>query len=330
MSRVTMFKDRTANFERAVFFSWYCRLRDCKFCYMSTQKDAKEGKFPRRRTESILTEVLITKKLGWDLGFLSGGIGAYKNSEFKALLEKVYLTWGDKFWLSAGPLTKKELVEYQPYIKGVVGSLETVNEALHKELCPSKPAEPYFRMFEEAKRLGIKSAVTIILGMGESIGDFSRLKEIIEKYDVSKVHFYALNPHKGTIFEGKESPSAEYQAEWIRKTRQSFPDIDIQCGIWEDKVDRTGVLLKAGADSISKYPALKYFGSGESRQLEEEIAKSGFRLMSSLTRLPDAEWDREVESLPFDDALKEKIKVRVKSYLRMMGKDKSHKKAKRD
>jgi len=320
-----MFKDRTANFERAIFFSWYCRLRDCKFCYMSTQKDAAVGKFPRRRTESILTEVLLTKKLGWDLGFLSGGIGAYKNSEFKALLEKVYLAAGEKVWINVGPLTRDELLEYLPFIKGVVGSIETVNVKLHNQLCPSKPMEPYLRMFEEAKNLGIKSAITIILGMGETIEDFARLREIVARYDISKIHFYALNPQKGTVFEGKGSPSAEYQAEWISKTREAFPDIDIQYGIWEDKVDRVGILLKAGADSISKFPALKYFGSEVSRELEDEVRRAGFKLKSSLTKLPDADWDSEVEKLPFDAALKEKIKVRLKSYLRMMGKDKRSK-----
>ena len=313
---------KTTNFERAIFFSWYCELRDCKFCYMSTQTDAKAGKFARRTTESILAEVLITKKLGWDFGFLSGGIGAYQNAEFKTLLEQIYTVFGRKIWISVGPLKREELMEYTSYIKGVVGSIETVNEKLHDHLCPSKPIEPYLRMFEEAKKLGLKNAMTIILGVGETIADFENLKKIIRDYEISKIHFYALNPQKGTLFEAKESPTADYQAEWIRRTREAFPKIDIQCGIWADKVGRVGILLKSGADSISKYPAIKYFGSRESHELEEQVKKAGFRLKSSLTDLPQLDWDKEVNALNLDNSLKEKLKLKLKKYLKMMSRKK--------
>jgi biotin synthase-like enzyme len=317
--------EHTTNFERAIFFSWYCKLRDCKFCYMSTQKAAQEGKFARRTTASILAEVLITKKLGWEMGFLSGGIGAYQNSEFGKLLSQIHSVFGEKIWISVGALTKDELLEYLPHIKGVVGSIETVNKKLHKYLCPSKPIEPYLKMFEEASKLGLKNAITIILGMGETAEDFPNLKSLIEEYHISKIHFYALNPQKGTIFEGKSSPTEEYQADWIRKTREAFPKIDIQCGIWEDKVDRVGTLLKAGASSISKYPALKYFGAKESVELEDSVKKSGFRLKSSLTHLPKIDWDKEIDSLELESALKEKLRQKLWKYLRMMTRSSHHK-----
>ncbi len=318
-----MFRDKTTNFERAVFFSWYCRLRDCKFCYMSTHTPAREGKFDRRTNASILAEVLITKKLGWDLGFISGGIGAYKEAEFEKLLSQIHTVYGEKFWLSVGPLSKEKLIEYSPYIMGVVGSIETVNPKLHDYLCPSKPIGPYLKMFEEAKSLGLKNAMTVILGMGETIEDFKNLKQMITDYSISKIHFYALNPQKGTIFEGKSSPPAEYQAEWIRRTRESFPSISIQCGIWEDKVSRVGTLLKAGADTVSKYPAMKYFGAEESRQLEAEVKKAGFGFGSTLTKLPEIDWDSEVDSLRLDSQLKEKIGIKLRKYIRMMSRNRN-------
>jgi biotin synthase-like enzyme len=211
-------------------------------------------------------------------------------------------------------------LDYQPYIKGVVGSIETVNQKLHEDLCPSKPIQPYLEMFEESHKLGLMNAMTIILGVGETIKDFEELKNLVEKYHISKIHFYALNPQKGTIFEKHQSPTAEYQAAWIRKTREAFPEIDIQFGIWENKVDRVGTLLKAGADSISKYPALKYFGSKSSHELEDQVKKAGFKFLSTLTKLPEIDWDREVDNLDLEPALKEKIKIRLKSYLKMMGK----------
>lgn len=306
-------------FERAIFFSWHCDIKDCAFCYMSTQPK-EQKKIARRSTESLLAEVLITKKLGWDFGFFSGGLGAFSKVEFFELLKKVVSVYGEKIWINVGPLKKEQLEQYKPYIKGVVGSIETVNKEIHEKVCPSKPVEPYFEMFKEADELGLKNGMTVILGLGESIKDFIELEKIILQYNISKIHFYSLNPHKGTIFEGKEPPTAEYQAEWIKKTRERFPEINIQCGIWADRADRVGLLLKAGANSISKFPVLKSFNSESAKEVEKQAKLAGRKFIGSLTKMPDLDWDKEVDGLEIDDSLKEKVRVKLKQYLKGMGK----------
>jgi len=304
-------------FERAIFFSWYCGIRDCAFCYMSTQPDSKKA---IRSKESLLAELLLCKKLGWKIGFISGGVGAFSQTKFKELLEAMYKVAGEKFWLNIGALSEKELKDYLPYTKGVVGSIETVDKEIHDKVCPSKPMEPYFEMFELALEIGLKTGMTIILGLGESIDDFEELKKIIKKYKISKIHFYALNPQKGTIFENAKSPSVEYQAEWIRKTRQEFPSMDIQCGIWLDKVDRVAKLLEAGADSVSKFPALKKFGSKEAEEIERQAAKAGRQFRGTLTKFSSLDWDKEIDRLDLDPELKEKIKIKLRLYLKKMEK----------
>ncbi|MBR9690096.1 radical SAM protein [Candidatus Woesearchaeota archaeon] len=312
---------KTTNFERAVFFSWHCNIRDCTYCYMSTQpKTSKTGKIARRSTESILAEVLITKKLGWDFGFFSGGVGAFSHTEFKELLEKVCIVWGEKIWINIGALSKEQIIDYKPFIKGVVGSIETVNEKIHDKVCPSKPAAPYYKMFEEAKKLGLKRAITIILGLGETIEDFEKLKDIIKKYGVTKIHFYGLNPQKGTIYENSKPPSAKYQAEWIKKTREEFSKIDIQMGIWEDRVDRVALLLEAGANSISKFPALKAFGKKSAIEIEKQAKKANRKFIGTLTKLPNIDWNVEVDKLDIDKELKEKVKAKLNQYLKNMKK----------
>jgi len=177
------------HFERAIFFSWYCGIRDCAFCYMSTQPDSKKAV---RSKESLLAELILCKKLGWEIGFISGGVGAFSKARFLDLLKDMHAVAGEKFWLNVGALSKEELEEYLPYAKGVVGSIETVNKELHSKVCPSKPAEPYFEMFNDALELGLETGMTIILGLGESIDDFSELKKIIEKYKISKIHFLLI------------------------------------------------------------------------------------------------------------------------------------------
>jgi biotin synthase-like enzyme len=282
---------------------------------MSTQPDSKKAV---RSKESLLAELLLCRKLGWGIGFISGGVGAFSQTRFKDLLKDMHKVAGEKFWLNVGALGLEELKEYLPYTKGVVGSIETVNKKIHDIVCPSKPIEPYLKMFENASKLGLRNAMTIILGLGETIEDFEEFKKIVKKYDIIKVHFYALNPQKGTLFEGMKSPYTGYQAKWIKKTRQEFPEMDIQCGIWADKVDRVAVLLKAGADSISKFPILKKFGSKEAKEIERQAEKAGFEFKGTLTRIPKIDWDKEVDKLGLDNKLKEKIRIKLRLYLKNM------------
>ncbi|MBU1198618.1 MAG: radical SAM protein [Nanoarchaeota archaeon] len=317
---------KTTCFERAIFFSWGCKIKDCAYCYMSTQpelrkKDGKQNKqLPRRSTESILAEAILCKKLGWQIGFFSGGIGAYKTEEFLEVLKDLFAVIGEKIWLNIGALSQEELQLFKPYAKGVVASIETVNPEIHDKVCPSKPIAPYLEMFEYAKEIGLKRAITIIIGLGETIDDFDKLKEMIETYGVEKIHIYGLNPHKGTSFENTEPPSSEYQAEWIKKTRDAFPDIDIQFGIWIDRVGRVSELLKAGANSISKFPAIRLFGSEKAKEIEKQARLAGRKFQGTLTMLPDVNWNAEVDSLKLDADFKERIKQKLNSYLRKMKK----------
>jgi len=302
-------------FERAIFFSWYCGIRDCAYCYMSTQPEKNDAV---RSKESLLAELIICKKLGWEIGFISGGIGAFSRAKFRDLLESMHKTAKEKLWINVGALKKEDLQDYLPYIKGVVGSIECVNDEIHKKVCPSKPAEPYFEMFEEASKMGLMNAMTIIVGLGESIKDFDKLKDIINKYIIKKIHFYGLNPQKGTIFENTSPPSVEYQAEWIKKTRESFPDMDIQCGIWEDRTNYIKTLLEAGATSISKYPALKKFGSESAFEIEKQAKLAGRKFEGTLTKLPEIDWNAVVGGLDFGGELKDKIKIKLHQYLKQM------------
>ncbi|MFH1505658.1 MAG: radical SAM protein [archaeon] len=308
----------TTCFERAIFFSWYCSIGDCAYCYMSTQQGKSKQKIARRTVESLLAETLLCKKFGWEIGFVSGGHQAYTQTDFRDILEKLYKVAGDKFWINVGPLSKEELSLYKPFAKGVVASIETINPEVHKKVCPSKPIEPFEEMLSNAKEVGMKRAMTVILGLGETISDFGLLKKFIKKHGIEKIHFYGLNPQKDTIFERSLPPTVEYQAEWIAKTRIAFPKIDIQCGIWKDRVDRVGLLLKSGANSISKFPVMKKFGKESAKEIEKQAKKAGREFKGTLTKLPKLDWNAEVEKLDLDPALKEKIKEKLKLYLKKM------------
>jgi biotin synthase-like enzyme len=301
-------------FERAIFFSWYCGIKDCAFCYMSTQNTTKKA---RRSVESLLAEAILCKKLGWDIGFVSGGHDAYTTVEFEKVLKLLSEAAGERLWINVGALGQAELERFRPWVKGVVASIETVNPEVHDKVCPSKPVEPFENMLDRSGRLGLRKAMTIILGLGETVDDFGLLEAFIRKHGIQKIHFYSLNPQKGTVFEKAERPTAEYQAEWIARTRVAFPKMDIQAGIWLDCTERVGLLLRAGANSISKFPALKRFGSEEARNIERQARSAGRGFRGTLTSLP--EWDVRESLRAVPQELGEHVASKLAQYLGGMG-----------
>lgn len=308
----------TVSFERAVFFSWGCTIGDCAFCYMSTQPKDKPPRETKRSNASILAEFLLAKNLGWDIGFFTGGIGVLKPEELEFLLKAITEIIDDKLWLSVGPLSKPLLERYKPYLKGIVGSTETINPELHEKVCPSKPLAPYERMFEVAPSMGLQKAMTFIVGLGETKEDLVLLTDFIKKYRIDKIHVYGLIPEKRTLYEKATIPSQEEQAWWIAQLRIHFPKLDIQCGMWEDRVERIAFLLQAGANSISKFKALKLFGTETAAEIERQVRMAGREFKGTLMEIPEIDWDAEVEKLSFSPSLKEEMIRKLARYWETM------------
>ncbi len=241
-----------------------------------------------------------------------------KPDELESLLKAAVGITGEKIWLSVGPVPKPLLLHYLPYIKGVVGSTETINPKLHKIVCPSKPLAPYEHMFETATELGLQKAMTFIVGMGETKEDLELLEKFIQKHGIGKIHIYGLIPTKGTMFEHSPPPTAEEQAWWIAQLRIAFPTLDIQCGIWEDRADYLPLLLKAGANSISKFRALKIFGTKTAHGIVEQCRVAGREFQGSLTVLPYIDWKQEITKVPVSYGLQQSIKEKLAQYVRGM------------
>ena len=272
-------------FERAIFLGWYCSKRDCSFCYMSM---IKPGKNALRSKESILAEALICKKMNWKIEFLSAGYNSYSKDKLLEIVKDIYKITKQKQWLNIGTLTKEELNRFKPYIKGVSGSLECVNLKIRNKVCPSKPLDEIINMLKDADALGLKKAITIIIGLGETINEFDKLKEFVKKYKINKIIFYALNPHKNSVF--KKGPDKEYYVEWVRKTRKEFPKLNITVGSWMNRFDEISSLLNY-ADNITKFPSIKLFNSKYSKKIIDEVKKSGRVFKSNFSHVPNIKAD---------------------------------------
>jgi len=307
-------------FGRCIFLSWYCDVGTCKFCYRSTIKDRiKHAKHARRKIASIITEGILAKNLNWRIEFLTGGYKIYPMDELVKIAKIVSEIFGEKIWLNLGALEKDDLEQFRPYIEGIVASLETIEPKLHKDICPNKPIEPYLEMFKNAGNL--KKSITIVIGLGEKIEDIDLLHKFIEEHKLERITFYALKPVKDTPF--KVGPDKEYYAEWIAKTRIRFPKLEIITGITARRIDDVPLLIRAGSNAITKFPATKKFNSSEAKKIESYIKENKREFIGSLTVLPDIDWNNEVDKLNIDEELKKETKEILSSYIEKMSLNKN-------
>ncbi len=268
--------------ERAVFLSWWCDKGDCAFCYMSTQKDKiKDPTKARRNVSNIYAEAEMCKRLDWNIEFLSGGYKSFTTQEIKDIATNIKDITGDGVWLNTG--ITDDLDQYGSEIKGITGAVEVANPEIHNRVCPSKKLEDISNMLDVAGDLGFKKAITIILGLGETLDDVDYIIDYIKDHQIDRVIFYSLNPHKETVYANSSQPASLYYAQVVAQVRLAFPDIEIICGTWIDNLANIGILILSGANGITKFPLFKMFGTKYGKRVEEEVKWAGRRLKGTFT-----------------------------------------------
>lgn len=298
--------------ERAVFLSWWCDKGDCAFCYMSTQKDKiKDPKKARRNINNIYAEAEMCRRLDWNIEFLSGGYESFTTQEIKQIATTIKEITGDGVWLNTG--ITEDLDQYGSEIKGITGAVEVANPEIHQRVCPSKKLEDISSMLDVAGDLGFKKAITIILGLGETLDDVSYIIDYIRDHKIDRVIFYSLNPHKETIYANSSQPASLYYAQVVAQVRLAFPDIEIICGTWIDNLANIGILILSGANGITKFPLFKMFGTKYGKRVEEEVKWAGRQLKGTFTD-KDQLGPRESEVSPdLDKFIKRYVKESLKN-----------------
>lgn len=270
--------------ERAIFLTWWCDKGDCKFCYMSAQRPKiKNPEKAKRRISRILAEAEICRRMGINIEFLSGGYGLYTARELKEIAELVAYVYNSPLWLNVGVLPSSALELFGEEVEGITGAIETFDMKLHDFVCPSKPVAPILKMLENANEMGYKTGITIILGLGERLGELPWLFKVIKEYKIDRITFYSLNPHKDTYFADYPPPPSLYQAYIIARTRIEFPKVKIVSGTWIDQLSNIGACILAGANGITKFPLFSIIGNRYGKKIEEEVRAAGRRLKGTLT-----------------------------------------------
>lgn len=298
--------------ERAVFLSWWCDKGDCAFCYMSTQKDKiKDPKKARRNVSNIYAEAEMCRRLDWNIEFLSGGYESFTTQEIKEIATTIKDITGDGVWLNTG--ITDDLAEFGCEIKGITGAVEVANPEIHNRVCPSKKLEDISNMLDVSGDLGFKKAITIILGLGETLDDVGYIIDYIRDHKIDRVIFYSLNPHKETIYANSSQPASLYYAQVVAQVRLAFPEIEIICGTWIDNLANIGILILSGANGITKFPLFKMFGTKYGKRVEEEVKWSGRRLKGTFTDKTQLGPEKSEVSPELDKFIKRYVKESLKN-----------------
>ena len=298
--------------ERAVFLSWWCDKGDCAFCYMSTQKNKiKDPAKARRNIYNIYAEAEMCRRLDWNIEFLSGGYESFTTQEIREIASTIKDIAGDGVWLNTG--ITDELDEFGSEIKGITGAVEVANPEIHNRVCPSKKLDDISNMLDVAGDLGFKKAITIILGLGETLDDVDYLIDYIKDHHIDRVIFYSLNPHKETVYANSSQPASLYYAQVVSQVRLAFPDIEIICGTWIDNLANIGILILSGANGITKFPLFKMFGTKYGKRVEEEVKWAGRELKGTFTDKTQLGDEKSDVSPELDKFIKRYVKESLKN-----------------
>ncbi|MFP4119054.1 MAG: radical SAM protein [Candidatus Woesearchaeota archaeon] len=314
--------DGSVWFGRCIFLSWYCERGTCTFCFRSVTKSSIENPSKARRSlASIVAEALLIKGLGWRIEFLTGGYGSCSDDDIVRYTKLVSQVIGDGMWVNLGELGVSMLEAFKPYVHGIVSSIETVEQELHNQVCPDKPIQPYIDMIDDARKMGFAQGMTIIIGLGESRDDFPLLKGFIEDNGISRITVYALRPVRHTPFE--HGPSPEDVAWWVAQLRIAFPKMEIVVGSARYRIPEISLVLKAGANAITKLPGTKMFNTEDGRRVEREVKKAGRTFISTFTSSDVkamADWEGMIRKLDLTDQERDDVRTALDNYLDAMEK----------
>ncbi|MBI2573514.1 hypothetical protein HYV86_06635 [Candidatus Woesearchaeota archaeon] len=303
-------------FDRSIFINWTCAIADCKYCYLSTKPKHTPGTQAKavRSQESVLAEALLCKIMGWNVGYITGGLRVESVDYLCELTHNMSLLLGEKIMLNFGPHAKSEIVKLKPYIKGMGSAIESFDPDLHQFICPSKPLRTLMMFLENLQHEGLNKLITIILGIGEKKEDVEIVIENIKKYEINRVQLCFLKPQENTVFADVPSPDPLYMAWWIARIRIACPTTVIKVALVRDRISDLSLYLSAGANGFSRFMVFKDFASPLALELERECAKAGRVLQGNFTHVPVIDAEKAVNELPFDQDLKKRILPKFRTY----------------
>ncbi len=292
-----------SNFSKDVFFECPVLLSRIPE-HLSDSTILFDVKAPRRSSSSVEAEVHLCKQLGWR-PVLRVEPSLYSFQESFEIIKRAAGISDKKIDVAMGALARNDLDMLRPYVRSIIARIETVNRGIQKRIIPNKEILAYLTTLGEAK--GFERGIDVTLGIGETLDDITGLLRFVETHAINKVTYF-LSAKQATQ---RRNPSSFYVARWIAETRIHFPKICIVTGTLPQREAEVGLFLKAGANAITQFPALKFFNSEFSQVIEEECRIAKRTLQGTLTDYS------QLESLD-RSLIKEEVRGKLEKYIATM------------
>jgi len=259
--------------------------------------------------------------MNWKVGYITGGLKVESIDTIKNLLQNLEKVLGYKIMMNFGPYTNSEINEFKPYVSGMGSAIESFDEELHNFICPSKSLKSLTKFLENLQKNNLKSLITIILGMGETIDHIDTTIQKIKKYNISTVQLCFLKSQENTIFNDVPPPNMDYMAYWIARLRIAVPNLIIKVALVQERLKDFSILLTAGINGFSRFMIFKDFNSNNSFELINQCKIGNRKLIGNFITLPKFNIENEVNKLNLESKLKENIKIKLKQYLKQLEKN---------
>ncbi|MDP4012137.1 MAG: hypothetical protein Q8R00_00830 [Candidatus Nanoarchaeia archaeon] len=296
---------KTTWFESCIFLTEHPAANNYDYRYMMAAREmVSDPKLAKKSINSMLAEAFLAKKLGWKVEFLTGSLGVYSHVELAEITKKIAEAYGEKINLNFGAFSRSQLDVLKPFVRCIYGSVDTVNMDVRKRISKDKPIGPILTMYDDA--YGFEKGMTLTIGVGEKDDDATLLNRFIENNKIDRITFYPLDSGDNKF----QGPDSLYYAKWIAQTRITFPKLHINAGISPERAAEVGLLLRAGANSISKFPGIEMFNTEQARVIEEEAKNAGRKFLGTLTDVERLDISTEE---PYSDKLNRFIEVMKRS-----------------
>ncbi|MDD5014887.1 MAG: hypothetical protein PHW73_07275 [Atribacterota bacterium] len=192
-----------------------CRIIPlCRHCEWMSNQHFYDNKGKRRQKEDFIKEGLRAEKIGINrIVVPSGWMGYNLPDIFLEYLEELIRNINLPVWGAFGAVSKESLQNLKEIgLKGYDCGIETTNQKAFNYMRPGDDFDKRIETLKNAKELGLFIGTSLVIGVGETIGDVIRGIKLMKKLKVDFAALWPFCPSPYTEMESWDIPNSLFVA----------------------------------------------------------------------------------------------------------------------
>ncbi len=232
-----------------------CAMRPiCQHCgwrsFAALMKDYEPAKISKERAIERAIEI---EKQGFHRANLVSGWPGYDVPEhFYEITKGIRENTSLELFCMFGAINENSIVKLKKAgLDGVWCGIETTNKAAFKRIRPGDNFDARLDTLRIAKKLGLKTATTFIVGIGETEQDDLDCIDLSRQLEVDTVIINSFTPSPFTGMEQWSIPDPYKVAEIVAKTRIAMKNANIGACFGGDSLANFAWGIKSGANAFA-------------------------------------------------------------------------------